>query len=303
MHSVGVKAIFDTRPGSGYLDTVDAYQFPARYLATATAAVGDWILHYEPSREGGRRAYVAAARVVAVDADAAKPGQFLARLRDYLPFDEPVSLRGPEGYREQSLRDVARPADVGRTLQGRSVRSISEHDFAAIASAGLADTLNPRNARRLDLERADESLRGALAEPFAPRAMERVLSSRIVRDASFRRGVLAAYGDTCAATRLRIVNGGGRAEAQAAHIIPVAEGGPDVVQNGIALSATAHWLFDRHLISIGEDWRLLVSHNKVPAPLRGLFTPGTELLRLPADRSLWPHQAFAAHHRERYLAG
>jgi putative restriction endonuclease len=33
----------------------------------------------------------------------------------------------------------------------------------------------------------------------------------------------------------------------------VAEGGPDVVQNGIALSATAHWLFDRHLIALTDD--------------------------------------------------
>jgi putative restriction endonuclease len=43
------------------------------------------------------------------------------------------------------------------------------------------------------------------------------------------------------------------------------------VQNGLALSGTVHWLFDRHLISLTDDYRLLVSHNKVPAELRGLF--------------------------------
>lgn len=75
---------------------------------------------------------------------------------------------------------------------------------------------------------------------------------------------------------------------QAAHIMPVAAGGPDIVQNGIALSATVHWLFDRHLISIDEDYRLLVSHNRVPSGLRSLFRPEHEGLCLPQDRHLWP---------------
>ena len=43
-------------------------------------------------------------------------------------------------------------------------------------------------------------------------------------------------------------NGGGRAEAQAAHIQPVAENGPDSLRNGVALSSTFHWMFDRGLI-------------------------------------------------------
>ena len=81
------------------------------------------------------------------------------------------------------------------------------------------------------------------------------------RDANFRLEVCRAYHDRCSVTGLKIVNGGGRAEVQAAHIMPVAAGGPDIVQNGIALSATVHWLFDRHLISIDEDYRLLVSHQ------------------------------------------
>ena len=43
------------------------------------------------------------------------------------------------------------------------------------------------------------------------------------------------------------------------------------MQNGIALSGTIHWLFDRHLISLTDDYRILLSHNKVPAQLRFLF--------------------------------
>lgn len=132
------------------------------------------------------------------------------------------------------------------------------------------------------------------------RRVERVLVNRQIREASFRFEVCQAYDNRCAVTGLKIINGGGRAEVQAAHIKPVAAGGPDVVQNGIALSATVHWLFDRHLISISEDYRLLVSHNRVPAELRSLFRPEHEQLYLPAEERLWPRPAFMAYHRELY---
>lgn len=299
-----MKAVLDTRPGSGYDDSVERYHFPHRYLATAMAAVGDWIIHYEPQREGGRRAYVAAARVDRVEPDPARPGHSYAVLRDHLPFDAPVPLKDGGTYREAALRAVADPSAVGRALQGRSVRPLEEADFAAIVGAGLAGTLDAREALRLGLDpgQLDPATAALLAAPPAERRVEQVLLNRKVRDAAFRRAVLAAYDDTCAVTGLRIVNGGGRAEAQAAHIWPVEEGGPDVVQNGIALSATVHWLFDRHLVSIAEDWRLLVSHNKVPAELRALFSRHQDRIRLPADRRLWPHPAFLARHRERYAS-
>ena len=300
-----LKVVLDTRPGSGYLDSEERYHFPGgRYLNHALSALGQWVVLYEPRRGGGRAAYVAVARLTEVTPDPDLPGHHFARLVERLPFDAPVPLRGPAGYREALLRAVEDPRAVGRALQGRSIRPLSDTDFASIVSAGLSDTLAPENRRRFDLDRIDDPAIAALLDgpEIAPR-FERVLASRIVRDAAFRRAVLGAYEDTCAATGIRIINGGGRAEAQAAHIVPVGDGGPDDVQNGIALSATVHWLFDRYLISIGEDWRLLVSHNKVPAELRGLMAGHDQAIRLPRDQALWPSPRFVAHHRERFAAG
>ena len=71
------------------------------------------------------------------------------------------------------------------------------------------------------------------------------LTSRIVRDRVFRRVVLRAYDSRCAITALKLINGRGRAEVEAAHIRPVEANGPDIVSNGLALSGTAHWMFDR----------------------------------------------------------
>ena len=127
--------------------------------------------------------------------------------------------------------------------------------------------------------------------------IEQVLSNRKIRDAAFRRQVIDAYDGRCAVTGIRLINGGGKAEAQAAHIWSVADGGPDIVQNGIALSATAHWLFDRHLIALTDELALLVSHNKVPAELRTLFAQQMQRVHLPQDRGQWPHLPYVRRHR------
>jgi putative restriction endonuclease len=89
---------------------------------------------------------------------------------------------------------------------------------------------------------------------------------------------------------------------QAAHIWGVGEGGPDVVQNGLALSGTVHWLFDRHLISLTNDYRLLVAHNRVPAELRVLFERQLDRIHLPKDERLWPHATYVEKHREAFMA-
>ena len=100
------------------------------------------------------------------------------------------------------------------------------------------------------------------------------LSSRVVRDRLFRRLILQAYDKRCAITGLKLINGGGRAEVDAAHIKPVEANGPDILTNGIALSGTAHWMFDRGLISLSDNLDILVSRQANDADsIRGLINP------------------------------
>lgn len=302
-----MKAIFDTRAGSGYDDDiVHRYHFPNRYLAEARRALGDWIIYREPRRGQGREGYVAVARVTRIEPDPAKVGFSYAYVADFLPFYQVVPLRQGTGFYETMLDAVANPARIGAALQGKSVRTVSEAEFGAIVRAGLAETLDPANAVRLDLDpgHADPVVRDLVDMPPAEqeRRIAQMLVNRKLRDAAFRRGVIDAYDGRCAVTGLRIINGGGKAEAQAAHIWPVADGGPDVVQNGIALSGTVHWLFDRHLISLTDEYGLLVSHNKVPGELRTLFARHLARIHLPGDRSLWPHPAYLRRHRDAFTA-
>ncbi|WP_411286426.1 HNH endonuclease [Phenylobacterium sp.] len=305
-----MKAVFDTKPNSGYDDEiVERYHFPVQsnYMAAAKAAVGDWIIYREPQRNGGRRAYIAVARVLRVELDTVRPNHAYAVIGDYLPFDRPVPFAGlGNGYWETPLRAVQDASRIGASLQNRSMRPLADADFAAIVAAGLAETLAPENALRLGLAGV-EDVAATFDYDAAPglgqvRRVEQMLVNRKIRDANFRRQVCDAYEDRCAVTGLRIINGGGRSEVQAAHIWGVGEGGPDVVQNGIALSGTIHWLFDRHLISLTDDYRLLVSHNKVPAELRVLFEKQLDRIQLPKDPRLTPHRTYVEKHRERFLA-
>jgi putative restriction endonuclease len=299
-----VKGIFDTKANSGYNDEImRRYHFPPQYRSIAERLVGEWIIYREPQRNGGRRAYVAVARVLRLDPDPARPDYSYALIGDYLPFDRPVPFSGGV-YAEAALRAIGDPTRVGAYLQGKSIRTISEADFATIARAGFDATLAPENAVRLELDppnvdAATLELMRAPPEQQA-RQIEQILLNRKVRDANFRLHVCQAYDNRCAVTGLRMVNGGGKAEVQAAHIWSVASGGPDVVQNGLALSGTVHWLFDRHLISLTDDYRLLVSHNKVPNELRSLFAQQMNRIHLPKDSKLWPHPGYVAQHREAF---
>lgn len=131
-------------------------------------------------------------------------------------------------------------------------------------------------------------------------ARERVnqLTNRAVRDRNFRKNVLRAYGERCAITGLRLINGGGRAEVEAAHIRPVEHDGPDIVSNGLALSGTAHWMFDRGLVGLADDLTILVSRqsNDIEAVTSMINSSGKILV--PDRLANRPRAEFVNWHRE-----
>jgi putative restriction endonuclease len=119
-----------------------------------------------------------------------------------------------------------------------------------------------------------------------------------VRDRIFRRTVLRAYAERCAITGLRLINGSGRAEVDAAHIRPVENNGPDIISNGLALSGTAHWMFDRGLISLSDDLEILISRRvNDHESVRALINKDG-LAHSPLRISDRPHPHFLEWHRD-----
>ncbi|WP_448659109.1 alpha-galactosidase [Sphingomonas sp. CJ99] len=85
---------------------------------------------------------------------------------------------------------------------------------------------------------------------------------------------------------------------QAAHIRPVEAKGPDIVSNGLALSGTAHWMFDRGLIGLDDDMRIIVSRQaNDPDSIRSVINASGRVLvpKREADR---PHPNFVQWHRQ-----
>lgn len=279
-----------------YEDDPDVvYDFPKNYLKAVQTAVGDWIIYYEPVK-AGPRGYFAVARIATVIPKPGMEGRYLALMEpgSYLEFVDVV----PRLLHGRPLETALAAPDGGPIKGGATqlaVRRLPEHDFARIIDLGLPDNLEQIEATRYDSPSSglqDETL------PFQRPVLER-LTRRKYRDVAFRRKVREAYGNRCAMSGLHLRNGGGRPEVQAAHIKPVEKEGSDSVHNGLALSGTLHWMFDRGLVSIADDAEtILVSRNKVPGDvIDRLLHPGGKLLR-PADWRDSPHPQNLRWHRE-----
>jgi putative restriction endonuclease len=290
--------VFIHRSDSIYDDSpAERYQFPGQYLGRVQSCIGDWVIYYEPRKVAGTRGYFAVAKIERVISDPTAPGMYLALIEpgSYLDFANPVPFKDSSGVVEHGVLN-----ERGR-ISGRAqsaVRPIAPGDFNRIVALGLdeSEILLPRIG--------EELLPPGLQEEQVPFEIEQnrdrmsFTLSRIVRDRVFRRIVLRAYSERCAISGLKLINGRGRAEVAAAHIRPVEANGPDIVSNGIALSGTVHWMFDRGLLSLSDNLQILISRQANDAEgIRTLVNKSG--YALPTQRlSERPHPAFLQWHRE-----
>lgn len=308
----GLKAVFTHKAASVYDDLPEErYHFPETYLRQVEATVSDFIIYYEPGRIGvddrgrhGRRAYVAVAQVTGVRPDPSRKGHFYADIapETYQVFDRPVPFREGHHYYERQLRRADGATSKGAF--GRAVRPVGDEEFAEILAAGFAAELSQEQTPIGETAqlRLPPRLMEAASE-FERPIIERI-SSRPVRDEAFRHAVQAVYESTCAMTGIKILNGQGRPEVQAAHIRPVSDRGPDSIRNGLALSGTVHWMFDRGLISVGPPpgYPILISRRGLPDNVQRLFNPDM-MLRKPADERFWPAPGYIDFHRREIFKG
>ncbi len=289
--------VFIHRSDSIYDDVPsEQYQFPKQYLGRAQQCEGDWIVYLEPSKVKNTKGYFAVARVQEIIPDPRNPDMFLAIIAPgtYLDFGDPVRFRDLQSIVERGLLN-----EHGQ-ISGRAqaaVRTISPSDFARIVERGLGrdDGILPRTDGWQPAEGFSEP-QDSFDHPATRLRMDQV-ANRAVRDRNFRKTVLRAYGERCAITGLRLINGGGRAEVEAAHIRSVEFDGPDIVSNGIALSGTAHWMFDRGLVGLSDDLEILVSRQANDPDAVSSMLNSTGKLIVPNRLAERPRQAFVEWHR------
>lgn len=290
------SSIYDDRPE-------ERYQFPSRYLSRAKNFVGDWILYYEPRADGGRMGYTGLAKVQRIVADSDLPRMHVALIEpgSFLPLERFVFYRDERiGYLESDLN--SEDGGLRRGPMRWAIRPISELDFHRILARGFPvdESVLPRISgaveERLGFQETAMAFDHA-ALPDVERLRVEQTITRPLRDRVFRHHILDAYDKRCALTGFKFINGGGRAEVEAAHIQPVEKNGPDAVQNGIALSGTVHWMFDRGLITLSDDLDILVSrHVNNPDEVWRLVNTDRRAMA-PANKHQRPHPRYLDWHR------
>ena len=297
-----VNAVLTTKVDPSYDDLPDTrYHFPKQYLGRIERIVGDLIVYYEPGRKGasdsdrsGAKSYFAVGRVSKIERSPKQDGTFYAMIESYLDFARRVPFREGEHFYESALRKPDGTHNTGAFIN--AVRLVPSDEFQNILRAGFAQ---PLDYRQDTLQRPFD---GAAETPIAETDEDRPILQRIerrkFRDRVFSRRVRSAYRERCSLTGLRLINGGGRPEVEAAHIRPVGGGhnGPDSIWNGIALCQTAHWMFDRGLVALEDDYKILVS-PKAPDDAFRLLRPEM-VAEVPAGFRERPHPNFLKYHRD-----
>jgi putative restriction endonuclease len=178
-----------------------------------------------------------------------------------------------------------------------------EAEFRSLARRTLiAKYFEPRERVALyslvGIEPPPDDIAAADAERFMPQP-----ESERKRDAEFRLRVLPAYDYTCALTRYRMVAVDGKTAVDAAHIHQFTKGGSNYPTNGIALSKTAHWLFDRGFWSITNDYLVMVKAHRFDesGDAAYLLKPrANTLILLPRNKNFWPGHEFLTWHRRHH---
>ena len=141
---------------------------------------------------------------------------------------------------------------------------------------------NQRPVTAVELELAAQEIEDLANQSFAlTKPIQRVESRqlRVARSSVFPLLIRQEYDFRCCVSGICIETPYQIYEVEAAHVVPVTQGGTDDVRNGLSLSRTLHWAFDRGLFGIRED-------RTVYIPSRVRRMEGNEFLKQFADRSI-----------------
>ena len=269
------KAVFTSKPSPAYDDLPEQrYHFPQTYLRAVEAALGDWIVYYEPRRPsadlsstGGRQSYFATARLVRIAEDPRLAKHYYGYVEDYLEFEKPVPFREGSFYYERDLRKADGSTNKGRF--GRAVRPLRDIEYQLILQAGFGDFASARERVMEEdpVERERRIVEQISRRPFRDRAF---LGRRPHRVRQHLRHHRTPNHQRWRETRgPRGPHQAGRRQRPRQH-----------AQTALALCGTAHWMFDRGLISITDDYTLLLRERAIPGQLHPHHQP-----ERPVDRA------------------
>lgn len=123
-----------------------------------------------------------------------------------------------------------------------------------------------------------------------------------VRCGIFKREVPKIYNNTCAISRMQVTATTNASMVDACHIVPFSETYDDTITNGIALCPNLHRAFDRGLITISNDYRVILNSNFIENTDSAYSIrqyDGVDIL-LPENSNYYPSIENLSWHRDKY---
>lgn len=122
-----------------------------------------------------------------------------------------------------------------------------------------------------------------------------------IRGGLFKREIPKIYNNTCAITGLRIDAITNVSMVDACHIVPFSEGYDDTLTNGIALCPNLHRAFDRGLISISDNYEVILNKTFVEnQSVYNLSQFEGKQISLPNQSEHYPTLQNLSQHRKRF---
>lgn len=129
---------------------------------------------------------------------------------------------------------------------------------------------------------------------------EQLEEEKFVRDGAFKNVIANIYSNTCAISGLRVEATQNISMIDGCHIKPWSICHDDTATNGIALCPNLHRAFDRGLITLDEDYRVMLSSSfkeTEPSPYSITQFDG-RLVMLPQQLIWYPAAENLAYHQE-----
>ncbi len=122
-----------------------------------------------------------------------------------------------------------------------------------------------------------------------------------VRSGVFKRVVPRVYNYTCCISGLKITATRDVQMIDACHIIPFSESHDDTIGNGLSLSPSLHRAFDRFLITIDEQYKIIVSDRFTELGNHPIKVFHGQRLMLPHEKKYYPSTENLKWHKERFI--
>lgn len=122
-----------------------------------------------------------------------------------------------------------------------------------------------------------------------------------VRDQGFRKAIVTLYDHRCALCGIRMLTSEGHTVVEAAHIRPWSLSHDDRPTNGVALCRLCHWSFDEGLMTVGNEYEVMVSRRvQLEQNLPGhILTLRDRNIFTPDEKRYWPAQDNFGYHRRK----